>query len=128
MKYKVKKTIYVSQALSLAEDRGTNDKSNSHIGTIPSPPPYTFHTCYFDIRILSCFKKMYDYYNSPSPALGPPPKYLGLVVELKHLTMAHTHLMVFSFVIVPAVPRSLFTSIAWNRYIIQMGGLDMSSY
>ena len=50
-KYKVKKTIYVSQALSLAEDRGTNDKSNSHIGTIQSPPPYTFHTCYFDIRI-----------------------------------------------------------------------------
>ena len=25
----------------------------------------TFHTCYFDIRILSCFKKMYDCYSLP---------------------------------------------------------------
>ena len=111
---------------------GTNDKSNSPIGTIPSPPPYTFHTCYFNIYILSCLKKCATVTidNSPSPALGPPPKYLGLVVELKHLTITHTHLMVSSFVIVPAVPRrkGLFTAIAWNRYIFQMGGLDMSSY
>ena len=34
--------------------------------------------------IFAIYLKMYDCYNSPSPALGPPPKYLGLVVELKH--------------------------------------------